>query len=161
MTVRVCALAFCLLLSNPGLVHSPEQEMVSPPIIAEVPGIQLNTLVREFLEERNSPLASDADFLVTLEHWQLVIAISAIESQYCITNPTKHNCWGIMKGKALRRFNSYREGAQYTNDLIAYWRSRGKWTTVEEFNCHYVVPCNETWVAVVKNNLNILNELSK
>lgn len=159
--IRTSIVAGCLFLLMCGAVDAPIENIFAPHQKIESDKIQLNTLVRDFLLKRKSPLAKETDFLLTLEHWELIIAISAIESQYCRTNNSKHNCWGIMYGDKIRKFYSYKEGAQYTNDLIARRRSMGKWLTVESMNCSYVVPCNNNWVSVVKNNINILNELSK
>ena len=122
--------------------------------------IQLNTLVREFLESKQSPLAPDTEFLMGLKHWKLLIAVSAIESQYC-KRQLGYNCWGIGGDSAYRYYSSYQDAAQDANDLITRWQARGRWLTVEDMNCHYVVPCNPNWVKIVNQNLQLLNGIEQ
>lgn len=110
---------------------------------------QLNEFVRGFLEEKKSPLASETDFLLEQKHWKLLIAISAIESQYC-KRQLGLNCWGITKFTGgYKEYSSLKEGIKDANDLIERWQARGRWLTVEDMNCHWVVPCNDNWVKVV------------
>ena len=124
----------------------------------EEPRTQLDTRLREFLEIKKSPLVSDVEFLLKLKHWKLLIAISAIESQYC-QYQLGYNCWGISGDEHYRYYSSFRAAAQDANDLIESWQVKGKWLTVEDMNCSYVVPCSPNWVRVVNQNLKILNEL--
>ena len=87
------------------------------------------------------------------KHWKLLIAVSAIESQYC-KRQLGNNCWGVtdLKGK-YRIYNSFAEGIKDTNDLIEHWQQKGRWLTVEDMNCSYVVPCSPNWVRVVNKVL--------
>lgn len=114
-------------------------------------------IVRTFLVEKGSPLADDTEFLMSQPHWRLLIAISAIESQYC-KRQLGNNCWGIGGDSNYRHYPSFQAAIQDANDLITYWQSKGRWLTVEDMNCHYVVPCNENWVRVVKSVLASLPE---
>ena len=117
---------------------------------------ELNHQVRGFLESKESPLAPETDYLLTQKHWKLLIAISAIESQYC-TKQIGLNCWGITKFTGgYRKYDSIKEGIKDANDLIERWQMKGRWLTVEDMNCHYVQPCNPNWVRVVNNILNKL-----
>ena len=117
--------------------------------VAHAQQLELNNQVRGFLESKKSPLAPETDYLLTQKHWKLLIAISAIESQYC-TKQLGLNCWGITKFEGgYRRYASIREGIKDANDLIERWQAKGKWLTPEEMNCVYVVPCNQNWVNVV------------
>lgn len=115
--------------------------------------------VRQFLESKGSPLAPDTEHLTSLKHWRLLIAISAIESQYC-KRQLGYNCWGIGGDSAYRHYGSYQEAATDADALITRWQERGRWLTVEDMNCHYVVPCNQNWVNVVNQTLNHLNEIA-
>jgi hypothetical protein len=119
---------------------------------------ELNTQVRQYLESKNSPLANDVEHLTSLEHWKLLIAISAIESQYC-KRQLSYNCWGIGGDSAYRHYSSFQEAATDADALITRWQARGRWHTVEDMNCHYVVPCNPNWVRVVNNVLNELDAI--
>ena len=122
---------------------------------------RLEQNVREYLESKESPLALETEFLLTQEHWKFLIAISAIESQYC-KRQLGNNCWGVTNtsGK-YQKYNSFREGIKDTNDLIERWQGKGRWLTVNDFNCHYVVPCNDNWVSVVNQVIEKLDGLQQ
>jgi len=123
--------------------------------------VELQNQVRGFLESKKSPLAQETDYLLQQKHWKLLIAISAIESQYC-TKQLGLNCWGITKFEGgYRRYTSINEGIEDANDLIERWQAKGKWLTPEEMNCVYVVPCNPNWVRVVNKVLNQLDSYGK
>lgn len=121
---------------------------------------QLNTQIRRYLAEKDSPLADYVPELVALDHWKLIVAISAIESQYC-KRQLYHNCWGIKGGEDYRHYSSFIEAARDADALITRWQKRGRWLTVEDMNCHYVVPCNAGWVDIVHHVLNELNAIER
>jgi hypothetical protein len=136
---------------------STAAEQVDP---TTAPAQTENTVASEleiYLTTKESPLAPDAKFLVTLKHWRLVVAISAIESQFC-KRQLYNNCWGIGGDSAYRHYSSFKSAAQDANDLIEHWQEKGRWLTVEDMNCSYVQPCNENWVRTT--NL-ILGELER
>lgn len=109
--------------------------------------------VRVFLESKDSPLAGHTTLLLQQEHWKLVIAISAIESTYC-KRQLGNNCWGITNVEGgYKKYATLDEAIVDANDLITRWQARGRWLTVEDMNCHYVVPCNPNWVSVVNTVL--------
>lgn len=114
--------------------------------------------VRGYLESKRSPLAPETEFLLEQKHWKLLIAISAIESQYC-TRQLGNNCWGIGGDSAYRHYGSVKEAIADANSLIEKWQGRGRWLTVDDMNCHYVVPCNPNWVLVVNKVLAEMNTL--
>lgn len=135
-------------------VENKAEEIVKQPV-------DVATQIRTFLESKKSPLAPDAEYLAGLKHWKLLIAISAIESQYC-KRQLGYNCWGIGGDSAYRHYSSFRAAAQDANDLIEHWQTEHKrWLTVEDMNCHYVQPCSANWVKVVNQNLDLLNGLIK
>ena len=119
--------------------------------------LNLEFQLKGYLNSRHSPLSNEISYLLEQEHWKLLIAVSAIESQFC-TKQVGFNCWGVtqLDGK-YRRFESLREGIKETNDLIERWQNRGRWLTVNDMNCHYVQPCNPNWVKVVNK---VLGELA-
>jgi hypothetical protein len=135
-----------------GLLFLPKtitvNEVESPTI--EQP--QLNVLIKGFLTSKESPLAPETDFLMTQKHWRLLIAVSAIESQYC-KRQLGNNCWGVGGDSAYRHYSSIRAAIVDANDLIERWQQKGRWLTVEDMNCHYVQPCNQNWVNVVNKVL--------
>jgi hypothetical protein len=124
----------------------------------EIQRNELPTRLREFLESKQSPLAPDTEFLLELKHWKLLVAISAIESQYC-KRQLGYNCWGIGGDSAYRYYSSFRAAAQDANDLIERWQTKGKWLTVEEMNGSYVVPASENWVRVVNKVIKELDDI--
>lgn len=164
MCKKLNAVLLCLLIAIVILIiPTPrrESEVVEEQITEDTQRIELTTRLREFLDNKESPLAPDTEFLLELEHWKLLVAISAIESQYC-KHQLGYNCWGIGGDSAYRYYSSFRAAAQDANDLIEHWQTEHKkWLTVEEMNCSYVVPCSENWVRVVNLNLGILNGFEK
>lgn len=108
----------------------------------------LHTKVESFLESKHSPLAAETDVLLAQKHWQLIIAISAIESSYCL-HSIGNNCWGIKGGTDYKSYPTLRDAIPDVERLIEYRQSRGQWLTIESMNCSYVVPCNANWVRVV------------
>jgi hypothetical protein len=127
--------------------NTKDVETASP--VSEVP---LSVRVQAYLEAKNSPMAPDTEFLMEQEHWRLLIAISAIESQFC-KRQLGYNCWGVGGDSAYRHYSSFRAAIVDANDLITRWQTRGRWLTIEDMNCHYVVPCSENWVRVVNATL--------
>lgn len=120
----------------------------------------LNILIRGFLTSKESPLAPETDFLLQQKHWKLLIAVSAIESQYC-KRKIGNNCWGVGGDSQYRQYSSIRAAAVDANDLIEYWQSKGRWLTVSDMNGHYVQPYNPNWERVVNNVLKELNEYER
>lgn len=115
--------------------------------------------ITAFLEVKGSPLSEEeAALLAMMPHSDLLIAISAIESQYC-KHQLGYNCWGIGGDSAYRHYNNFSEAIIDANNLITRWQERGRWLTVEDMNCHYVVPCNSNWVQVVNKTLSELQSL--
>lgn len=112
-------------------------------------------LLREYLLSKGSPLAEHVDTLLKQKHWRLLVAISAIESQYC-KRQLGFNCWGIGGNGDYRKYKGYDEAIIDANELIVWWQARGRWLTIEDMNCNYVVPCNPNWVNVVNKTLDDL-----
>ena len=119
------------------------------------PHQQLNVRIKDYLDSKNSPLAGETDLLLRQEHWKLLIAISAIESQFCLRQ-ISWNCWGIGGDENYRHYESISLAVIDANNLIESWQQRGRWLTVEDMNGHYVVPVNPNWVNVVNK---VLKEL--
>lgn len=119
---------------------------------------RIEDAIGEFLASKNSPLAQEVSLLMRQKHWKLLIAISAIESQYC-TRKLGNNCWGIGGDSSYRYYASIDDAIIDANNLIEYWQAKGRWLTVEDMNGHYVVPSNPNWVAVVNKNLNDIERI--
>lgn len=152
MNIRLCAVALVAVsvLAFPSLANDYVKEQERKAEVAQQE--QLNSQVKGFLESKESPLAPETEYLLEKKHWKLLIAVSAIESQYC-KRQLGFNCWGIGGDSAYRHYGSVREAIDDADALITRWQERGRWLTVEDMNCHYVVPCNPNWVRVVNQVL--------
>jgi len=152
--VAVVLAVLVSLLLNHQKVVSIEKERIAQQI-------ELQNQVRGFLDSKKSPLAQETEFLLQQKHWKLLIAISAIESQYCKIQ-LGLNCWGITKYEGgYRTYSSIREGIADADALIERWQKKGRWLTVDDMNCHYVQPCNPNWVKVVNSILAKMDSYSK
>jgi len=145
-------LAYVIFLIPRTITVTVESTPRPDPIVEVIevvePEVNIADAVRLFLEEKKSPLAEETEFLLTQRHWRLLIAISAIESEYC-KRQIAHNCFGLGGESAYRYYSSVRASIVDANDLIEFWQQKGKWLTPETMNCSYVVPCSENWVRVV------------
>ena len=117
---------------------------------------KLHQQVQAYLELKHSPLADHVDTLLQQKNWKLLVAISAIESQYC-TRQLGNNCWGIGGDAHYKYYNSIDDAIVDAETLIDSWQSKGKWLTPEQMNCSYVVPCNPNWVRTVNEVTSELN----
>lgn len=129
--------------------------------IEEEPIVEVNPLeekLENYLKSKKSPLSDEVEFLLSKKHWRLLVAISAIESQYC-KRKIDWNCWGIGGDSAYRHYDSLQEAIADADALITRWQDRGRWLTVDDMNCHYVQPCNPNWVLVVNQTLKDLENL--
>lgn len=113
----------------------------------------------DYLTGKKSPLAKDAEYLITLPHWELVVAVSNAESSFC-RHQLNFNCWGIegRDGHYLR-YQSFAEAAKDTNDLIEKWQKKGRWLTPADMNGSYVVPASANWLRTVNLTLKDLQNL--
>jgi len=157
LTVLI-ALALFLIPTAGVSPYLPEtktntKEIVAPPVL-EVP---LSVRLDEYLKTKKSPVAGDAEYILTLKHWRLLLAISAIESQFCL-RVVDYNCFGLGGDSAYRHYSSYRASFVDANDLIERWQKKGKWLTVESMSGSYVVPASDNWVRVVNK---VLGELPR
>lgn len=114
--------------------------------------VPLSVRLDAYLTTKKSPLAGDSEYILTLKHWRLLLAISAIESQFCI-HQIDYNCWGVGGDSAYRHYSSFRAALVDADALIEKWQAKGRWLTPEDMNCSYVVPCSDNWVRVVHKTL--------
>ena len=158
--MKVAFFAVLLVIITTALYSVPSVTTYEAPVVveAEVATSTLQSSVKEFLESKGSPLAPETELLLEQKHWKLLIAISAIESQYC-KRQLGYNCWGIGGDSAYRHYESYADAIVDADALIEHWQIKGRWLTVEDMNCHYVVPCNDNWVRVVNKVLADLEQL--
>lgn len=148
LLLLVVSAAAIVLLTPKIIVVAPD---TANPVVNQQ---DLKNKVTAYLQSKNSPLSKDeVSLLVEQKHWKLLVAVSAIESQYCKIQ-LGYNCWGIGGDSAYRHYKNFSEAIIDANDLIEHWQQKGRWLTVEDMNCHYVQPCNENWVRVVNKVLN-------
>ena len=159
-------LLFLLLLlllpknSGPPL-PTPEfsQKEIQTPSLKQT-GFKLGANLKNYLQTKKSPLAEEVDYLLTKPNWKLVLAITRIESQFC-TRALGNNCWGIKAGANYAKYATLQDGIAAADSLIAKWQARGRWLTVEDMSCSYVVPCSGNWVTVTKKTLIELNQIEE
>lgn len=156
-TVAVTAVVILGILFLPRSAKTPTEKADAPVTVQQV---SPNDQVRSYLETKESPLAPETDYLLAKEHWKLLIAISAIESQYC-KRQLGYNCWGVGGDSAYRKYSSIRAAIDDADALIEHWHDKGRWLTVEDMNCSYVVPCSPNWEAVVTKVLNAMHEYDR
>src|SRR3990167_1481778 len=83
--------------------------------------------VKAYLQSKKSPLSNEeVSLLVKQKHWKLLIAISAIESQYC-KRQKYYNCWGIGGDSAYRKYKNFSEAIIDADKLITRWQKKGRW----------------------------------
>lgn len=108
--------------------------------------------LKSYLESKSSPLSGYVPELLAQPEWRMLVAVSAIESQFC-RRKIGFNCWGIGGGYGYRIYGSYPEAIEDAGELLSRRRAQGRWTDVESMDCSYVYPCNRNWVAVVSSTL--------
>jgi hypothetical protein len=134
-------------------VITTNPQPLAEPLEPKLKSLELRSSLTAFLESKDSPLANHVETLLKQEHWKLITAISAIESQYC-KRQLGNNCWGITDSSgAYKSYESFDEAIIDANGLITRWQARGRWLTVADMNGHYVVPYNPNWEAVVNSVL--------
>jgi hypothetical protein len=109
-------------------------------------------IVRQYLERYNSPLASYADFIVTVADefkidFRLTTAIAQQESNLCkIIPPNTFNCWGWgIHSQGTLGFASYEEGIRtVTMGLSSNYINKGL-ITPEEIMGKYTPLSNGSW----------------
>lgn len=121
----------------------------------------LEIKLRDYLAEKNSPLAQVAETLSNQPSYKLIIALSYAESSLCKNYPKETvNCWG-MGGSDLWDFGeTLSDGVRGANSFLenyprGYEKKYKDWT-VAELNGFYKQPATAQWAVNV--NL-ILNEL--
>jgi hypothetical protein len=138
----------------PGKIETTQQEETDPGPAPEEERIKTPEELRperikEYLEKKESPLSDHCEKLAEQKHWRLLIAISAIESQFC-KRKVAYNCFGIGGDSAYRHYSSYEESIADAEALIERQQAKGRWMTIESMNGTYVVPRNDNWQRVVK-----------
>lgn len=124
------------------------------PVIIVDPRIEI---LREYLESKKSPMAEHAEFLLSLENYRYVIAISHAEGHMCKHQIRANNCWGI-GGTRPESYKTLPDGLVRANDLIGKYHAGGLDTPLK-MRTRWVGWHNNTWPIAVSNILSDLNKL--
>lgn len=120
----------------------------------------LSQKVKEYLQEKNSPLAEYAFVLVTVRNWKKIVALSNAESSMCRKYPTQlANCWGVGGSKMWDMGDNLAQGIIGMNHFLnAYPKGKTKYSQMsfKQMNGLYKQPAADHWVY---NNESIYNDL--
>ena len=105
-------------------------------------------ILREYLLEKNSPLADNADVLLQQHHFRLIIGIAFAESNFCKVQIRPNNCWGIGGGYP-ESYDTLAEGVVRANNLIERYHNNGM-TTPRLMRNTWVGWPNQNWVEAVE-----------
>ncbi len=104
--------------------------------------------LKQYLEDHNSPLAPYADEMVKQPQWQRALAISWVESNFCIHN-LDNNCSGIGVAPGNPAWRKYTTNLDWFKDmtkLLEQPRYKEKYTTFKQMKGIYVYPGSPSWV---------------
>ncbi len=113
--------------------------------------------LKQYLEEKKSPLAGITNTLAELKHWEMVLAISNSESSLgkrCYNN----NCSGIGVEPGHPLWRDYASKSDWAKDLDRLLEKRYKDWTLEKMNGVYNQPGSKNWLLASKQILEDLQE---
>lgn len=118
------------------------------------------TLVRQYLQSKNSPLANYTEILLAQPDWKTIIAISNAEStmgKHCYYN----NCSGIYErfGIGYAGLKKYDTMADWIVDLQQLINQRYDGWTLAEMNGTYVYPKSRSWLYATTTVYNDLDKI--
>ncbi len=121
--------------------------------------------LKSYLELKNSPLASEADYIIQEADkynldWKLVPSIAGLESSYCLAIPiNSYNCYGYgIYGNNVRYFNSWEDGiATVSAALKTNYIDKGAITVAQIGSIYAASP---TWAVRVEANMKNLQDYS-
>ena len=152
----MAAVIIATLVIWPGKIETTQEETDPGPVMEEArirtPEELRPERIKEYLEKKESPLSDHCEKLAEQKHWRLLIAISAIESQFC-KRKIAFNCWGLGGDSNYQKYAGYDEAIVAANDLIEKWQRRGRWLTVDDMMGSYVVPGSPNWKRTVEGTL--------
>jgi len=109
--------------------------------------------LEQFLKDRGSPLAGEAETIADQDHWKLILAISFAESTLG-KNCYYFNCSGI-GGSDIKTYKSLKNWILDFNRLLDR-RYKGK--SLEQMCGVYVQPCTTRWLHATGQVLSALEE---
>lgn len=116
--------------------------------------------LRQWLENKRSPLAPYTESILHSDYWSTIIGICTIEQYGCTRLPggKNWNLWGIGGSSGLRYYSTPEEAIQAISELLAKYETRG-YDTIEALNCYYVQPCSQAWYNTVLKTKTTLENL--
>jgi hypothetical protein len=112
--------------------------------------------LKQYLQDKNSPLADSADKIVTYDNWERALGISLVESNMCRFTPKysskgkimeSYNCSGI-GGDNFKRYDSYMDWFSDMDSLLSQPNYANR--PIEKFIGYYVQPGSRSWLYGVK-----------
>lgn len=100
------------------LARALAKDIPSKPVDPRIP------LLQQYLIDKNSPLAKEAEVLLAQYHYRLILGISFAESNFCKYQIMPNNCWGIGGGNP-ERYPSLSHGIIRANELIQKYFDQG------------------------------------
>jgi hypothetical protein len=123
-------------------------------------------ILRKFLEERNSPLAGNAeDFVFYADKysldWKFVAAISGLESSFGQQIPNgSYNGWGWgIYGTNTRSFNSWSDGIETVSKGLRE-QYINEWGASNVYEIGSIYAASPTWAVRVENFMNVIQDYS-
>ena len=115
------------------------------------------TLVQQYLEANNSPLAPYAAYFVAQHDWVKILAISNAESNmglHCYVN----NCWGI---GSVYNLKTYKTMPDAIVDVQALIDKRYENMTLDQMDGVYVQPRSQSWLLATTKVYNDLEKIQQ
>lgn len=137
--------------TEPNLVFDVSEEKLAESMLSFDELKQQDYLVqslRKYLEEKQSPLAPDADKIVQLQDWQHAMGIVFVESNFC-RFARNYNCGslGVKPGhNAWRQYKTAYEGFADLTELLQKPLYKDRLNTCAKKKGVYVVPGSTKWV---------------
>lgn len=141
-----------------GSVFSPAE----PPGEAKIKGSFIVAdarplLIRNYLEEHNSPLASFSDLIFSLSQeygldYRLIVAIAQQESNLCKKAPADcFNCWGVgIHSRGRMCFDSYPEAIEWVAQYLREEYFDKGLVAPEEIMTKYCPLSNGSWAVGIR-----------
>ena len=108
--------------------------------------------IKQYLEQKNSPLASASETIAAQPHWDIIMAVAFAESSFG-KNCSDNNCSniGVKPGApSWRRYSSYDAWVVDFNRLLD---KKYKDWTLKQMCGVYVKPCNPNWLLATQQVL--------
>lgn len=142
---------------DPAKSMGAEATIATPP--ATLKPATREEKLKVFLESKNSPLTTYADYIVKVSDeydlsWTLIVSIAGKESSFGRhIKPNSFNAWGVMqwdeKGKrSIRSFTSWKEGILFEAKLLSNSYRANMNKAIQEKYCPSF-ECSDTWVTHV------------